>query len=368
MRRNRFYTSGSNQANFRKDTYNLYKGIAVITMLAFMASGYSQESTLDNYKGTWSNNLSWVDGTSPGTTGLSVDIDIYGFISCYSGLRIVSGDLVIHDTLVIHGTLDLGNNADLYLDDNAILIVYGDYISGNQVNVGNGGFMVVTGDWDMLGADNQGTFDNNGMLFILDPDPDLKTGDGYGDFTCSNPVDSCQQYGYDELIASEIGAFFLGGSFEINASGPTSFCPGSSVVLSTIDTATNYQWYRDDVAIFGATSFNYTATAAGEYHVDFDITAGSFSLLPVSVTVTDDEPPVINAPGNQTIFSDAGTCTASSVNIGMASVSDNCGIASLTNDAPAVYTPGITTVTWTVTDNAGLTASASHTITVLDNQ
>ncbi|MBK7112000.1 MAG: HYR domain-containing protein [Flavobacteriales bacterium] len=42
-------------------------------------------------------------------------------------------------------------------------------------------------------------------------------------------------------------------------------------------------------------------------------------------------------------------------------------MASVTNDAPAVFLIGATTVTWTVTDNAGLTATCTQTVTVSDN-
>ena len=54
--------------------------------------------------------------------------------------------------------------------------------------------------------------------------------------------------------------------------------------------------------------------------------------------------------------------------MGSAITADNCGIASTINDAPAVFLLGATTVTWTVTDNAGLTATATQTLTVTDTE
>ena len=48
--------------------------------------------------------------------------------------------------------------------------------------------------------------------------------------------------------------------------------------------------------------------------------------------------------------------------------SDNCGIASTVNDAPASFPLGNTTVTWTVTDNSGNTATCTQVVTVEDNE
>jgi hypothetical protein len=68
------------------------------------------------------------------------------------------------------------------------------------------------------------------------------------------------------------------------------------------------------------------------------------------------------------VNADAGLCTASGVSLGSATTADNCSVASVTNDAPATYPLGNTTVTWTVTDGSGRTATATQTVTVLDTQ
>ncbi|SFF24960.1 T9SS type B sorting domain-containing protein, partial [Flavobacterium xueshanense] len=44
---------------------------------------------------------------------------------------------------------------------------------------------------------------------------------------------------------------------------------------------------------------------------------------------------------------------------------DNCGVKSVTNDAPNVFPIGNTTVTWTVIDNAGNTATCTQIVTVV---
>ncbi|MDD2385363.1 MAG: gliding motility-associated C-terminal domain-containing protein, partial [Bacteroidales bacterium] len=47
---------------------------------------------------------------------------------------------------------------------------------------------------------------------------------------------------------------------------------------------------------------------------------------------------------------------------------DNCTVASITNDAPATFPIGTTTVTWTVTDGSGNIATCEQLVTVTDNQ
>ena len=48
--------------------------------------------------------------------------------------------------------------------------------------------------------------------------------------------------------------------------------------------------------------------------------------------------------------------------------SDNCGVLSVTNDAPATFPVGITTVTWTVNDIHGNSNTCQQTVTVINNE
>ena len=49
-------------------------------------------------------------------------------------------------------------------------------------------------------------------------------------------------------------------------------------------------------------------------------------------------------------------------------VSDNCEVASITNNAPDQFDVGTTTVIWTVTDVAGNTGTCEQLVTVEDNE
>jgi hypothetical protein len=85
------------------------------------------------------------------------------------------------------------------------------------------------------------------------------------------------------------------------------------------------------------------------------------------VTVTDDEDPTITCPADVSVSTGAGTCTATGVALGTPTTADNCSIAGVTNDATEPYALGNTTVTWTVTDGSGNTATCTQTVTVIDN-
>jgi uncharacterized repeat protein (TIGR01451 family) len=108
----------------------------------------------------------------------------------------------------------------------------------------------------------------------------------------------------------------------------------------------------------GTTTITYTATDA----------AGNTQTATQTVTVIDNTAPSITAPLAVQVNANAGTCAATGVSLGTPTTSDNCGVASVTNNAPSSFPLGTTTVTWTVTDVNGNTATATQTVTVTDNQ
>ncbi|MEA9415910.1 HYR domain-containing protein, partial [Flavobacterium sp. PL02] len=109
-----------------------------------------------------------------------------------------------------------------------------------------------------------------------------------------------------------------------------------------------------DLYPVGTTTITWTATDA----------SGNTSLsCEQTITITDTEKPVISCPAAVIANTDIGSCTATIV-LSLPTVTDNCGIASVANDAPVVFPIGITTVTWTVTDNNGNISTCTQTVTV----
>ncbi|MBZ9730950.1 HYR domain-containing protein [Salegentibacter sp. JZCK2] len=90
-----------------------------------------------------------------------------------------------------------------------------------------------------------------------------------------------------------------------------------------------------------------------------------------SVTVTDDQAPVIAEIENITVNTDVDSCSAI-VDFDIPSASDNCGIASteLTEGlaSGSEFPLGETTITFTATDINGNSVNSSFTVTVIDNE
>ena len=168
----------------------------------------------------------------------------------------------------------------------------------------------------------------------------------------------------------------------ITAGGPTSFCLGGSVVL-TSTAASGYQWLLDGNPIPGATSRNYTVTAGGSYSViAYDGNLCSATSVPTIVTIT--PTPAIN---NLT----ASACSAAAFTVSPVNGTDGIVPAGTTYSWPApVVTGGITggatgtnvssingtltnptnsaqTATYTVTPTAGTCTGASFTLVVTVN-
>ncbi|MCK7539561.1 MAG: hypothetical protein MZV63_55975 [Marinilabiliales bacterium] len=66
------------------------------------------------------------------------------------------------------------------------------------------------------------------------------------------------------------------------------------------------------------------------------------------MTVADNPLPTIICPAPVSVNADAGVCYTG-VALGTPTTGDNCGVFSVTNNAPH-NSMGLTTVTWTVTD------------------
>lgn len=96
--------------------------------------------------------------------------------------------------------------------------------------------------------------------------------------------------------------------------------------------------------------------------IQVDDGKGGSDSLYQTVVVVDGTPPQFAKPPKDIV---SGVC--GSVDIGGATAVDNCGTGApvqLSNDAPATFPLGTTTVTWTATDTAGNTATYKQNVTV----
>jgi uncharacterized repeat protein (TIGR01451 family) len=121
----------------------------------------------------------------------------------------------------------------------------------------------------------------------------------------------------------------------------------------------------DDPYPVGVTTITWTATDAQSRQDSCTQT--------ITVTSDDTEDPTITAPENVTIATPQGTAGSCGLvigesELGQATAADNCTVNVTRSGVPAgnFFPVGTTTVTYTATDGAGHTASATQTVTVTD--
>jgi hypothetical protein len=153
----------------------------------------------------------------------------------------------------------------------------------------------------------------------------------------------------------------------ISASGPTTFCAGGNVTLSS-SAASGNQWYLNGNPIGGATNQTYVAAASGAYTVTTTDGNGCTSAASAGTTVTVNPLPAAPTitPGGPTTF-----CTGGSVTLTSNAASGNQWylngnpIGGATNQTYVAAASGAYTVT--TTDGNGCTSAASAGTTVTVN-
>ena len=152
---------------------------------------------------------------------------------------------------------------------------------------------------------------------------------------------------------------------------PTISCPGNISVNNTAGVCGAVVTYTTPVGTDICPGAVTTQTAGlvsgstfpvGTTTNTFKVTdaAGNIANCSFTVAVTDNENPVILAPALLSCFE--ANNYGCSINLG-ATASDNCGIQSLSSDAPACFPVGTTIVTWTATDINGNTSTATQAVT-----
>src|SRR4030095_14561166 len=93
--------------------------------------------------------------------------------------------------------------------------------------------------------------------------------------------------------------------------------------------------------------------------------SGNTNTCQQLVVVRDQTPPSITCPPTVIVTANSG-CGATNVALGTPVTGDNCGVASVTSNAPASFALGTSVVTWTVVDNSGNVATCQQLVVVRD--
>ena len=154
-----------------------------------------------------------------------------------------------------------------------------------------------------------------------------------------------------------------GGTLESSTSAPTAIVEGdydNDAIIDSIDTDDDGDGMPDDwETANGLDPFNDT-DAAGD--IDGDGLTNLFEYNNGKDSTVDDNPPAITVPATVNINA---TGLFTPVSLGSASALDIVdGVLTPTSDAKARYQPGVHTVTWSATDAAGNTGTATQTVNI----
>jgi uncharacterized delta-60 repeat protein len=134
-----------------------------------------------------------------------------------------------------------------------------------------------------------------------------------GTYTTTAVVNGCESAPSNAIVVIA----GTGATPSITASGPLSFCSGSSVTLTSSITSGN-QWYKDDIAITGATSQTYVANQTASYKVVVTNGACTFTSATVTVNASSQLPTPVITPSGAT-----GICSGGSVVLASSSANNN---------------------------------------------
>src|SRR5665647_382342 len=133
---------------------------------------FSQHSSKNNYTGAWETPSSWNPTWPVPQTNISgYNITINGYITVNGSLSFLgsAGDLIINDTLVIKGDLSLDDKNSLTINDDGILIVWGNLNINKHAKIIANGYFIITGNIVKGGPNGEGTFTSNQdpvMVFV----------------------------------------------------------------------------------------------------------------------------------------------------------------------------------------------------------
>jgi gliding motility-associated-like protein len=153
----------------------------------------------------------------------------------------------------------------------------------------------------------------------------------------------------------------------INALSSTTICTGENVILESTNTANNYQWLLNGVAIAGATNQQFTVSSAGDYTLQVTSANGCSAIsTPTTVTLLTATIPTITSTNGQFSFCQGQSLTLQAT-AGLANYQwyiNNTIIAGATADTIVVTETGSYTVS-SINANGCNTTSAQTIINLL---
>lgn len=217
----------------------------MLFFLFFIQQAFSQYNTT-TAGGEWTDPAYW--NTAPSYTNVDNNVTIDHYIYSNSSITYQTGggnkhSLTVNDTLIIYGNLTMGSFDDVTVGAAGVLIIFGNFSAENQVNVGNGGYFVVLGDYNLDSGGSDHTNTGDGSTYItgdvtvpggdeLDCDPNIDDPCGFGDGSdlIDDPIfdfideisDQTCNLTLSSVITDESSAGANDGAIDVTLTGATS--------------------------------------------------------------------------------------------------------------------------------------------------
>ncbi len=263
-----------------------------------------------------------------------------------------------------------------------LLVKYGSFLNEGWISASTNTSVAQYGFWNDATFDNAacGTFEvfaafsnndvftNAGLLVVNSEDTHLNSGfdnDGVIAYFQDNPIPSVTN---NEIITTPV-------STDCGAVTP------ALDLAAMIDLTIGTTWYQDEALTIpagnydqGTNTFTFTDAPAGLTNtLYFPVTddANTCSMtVPIIVTFTDDTPPSISCPNQQTLVLEANCMAMLPDYTGLATTDDNCSVTNvqqLPSPGTTVTGVGETAIELTATDLKGNANSCSFSVVAVDN-
>ncbi len=165
-----------------------------------------------------------------------------------------SGAIIINGTLIVNGSIDMDNNGSYFeMGESARVIIYGDFLASNKVDVSISSYLIIHGNFEKKGDDKQGSFDvDNGNIYIygdVDGWQDFGQCDTEEDYTGTPTEDGSCDYGTEEDFINNPDIpddlLELSNCFDLSDISDAIVCEGETASFSVpviTDVNVEYKW------------------------------------------------------------------------------------------------------------------------------
>jgi hypothetical protein len=250
----------------KKNYSNLYKYLKInflVVGLCFFQFSFAQD-IVSTENGNW-HEVEWNPSRLPEASD-DVDLSHSLIIEKNSVVEInnldigQSGALTVNGTLVVNGNIDMANNGSYFeMGDSAQVIIFGDFLASNKVDVSISSYLIIHGSFNKKGNEGKGNFSvENGNIYIygdVDGWPSFGNCGENVDYTGTPEESGTCDYGSEEDLANNPDIpdelLELNNCYDLSAITTQVVCEGAPATFSVAEitnAAVEYEWQEKTAA------------------------------------------------------------------------------------------------------------------------